>query len=490
MAPAGLTDSVSHLPNPAFRTDGQGAAGAASKAVPSRISNLSSRSIGSLFKGREDFLEQLHCGFRKSCDGKPDTIASPQAIHGLGGIGKTRAAIEYAHRHKEEYNALLLVRADSANSLRTNLANLTSPLVLNLAERTSQEEEVRLGAVLRWLDTHPGWLLIIDNVDVKETAVTVEGLLEKLGSGHVLITSRLSGWSSQVRRLNLQVLDERDAVEFLIERSGRPHTDDEERSAKTLASKLDELPLALEQAGAYIDEGGITFAQYLKLYDAKRAEVLQWHDEQLMQYRAPVAVTWLTSFEQLSAPARSLLDSLAFMAPDPIPRSMIENGDDGSSRNKALVELRGYSLVRFLDEPPYTFSIHRLVQEIVRNLLGGTALEARKKAVGLLLSEVPKNSQDASTWNIWRRLAPHCAAVLSFAEPQDDFLSVIQLMNDYAVFLMLANAEHEVAEPFLRQALEARKQALGTEHPETLQSLDSLAMLLRTKGGPPAAETL
>src|SRR5262249_24399190 len=90
--------------------------------------------------------------------------AGAATVHGLGGIGKTRAAIEYAYRHADEFTALLFVRADSPSSLQQNLAALCGPLVLDLAEKEARETEVEVAAVLQWLQQHPGWFLILDNV--------------------------------------------------------------------------------------------------------------------------------------------------------------------------------------------------------------------------------------------------------------------------------------------------------------------------------------
>src|SRR5205823_1461062 len=115
-------------------------------------------SIGSLFKGREAFLDDLTPG------GLVTAIVSRQAVFGLGGVGKSRAAIEYAWRHVDDYNALLFVSALTPAEFRANLANLTGVL-RTTSDGTSIEQQ--LEEVLRWLDVHPGWLLIIDGVDTE-----------------------------------------------------------------------------------------------------------------------------------------------------------------------------------------------------------------------------------------------------------------------------------------------------------------------------------
>ena len=225
--------------------------------------NLPMDSIGTLFKGRDAFLDQL----RTTLISRPTHIAavvSRQAIHGLGGVGKTRTAIEYAWRFAADYTALLYVTADSPQSLQSNLARLCGAMVLNLPEQDAREEEAQMAAALRWLESHPGWFLILDNVDTPESALAVEQKLTRLKMGHVVITSRLSQWGAGIEPLALDVLDEQSASEFLLEKTKgkRRITLTEEIDARSLATDLDGLALALEQAGAFIVKHRITFADY------------------------------------------------------------------------------------------------------------------------------------------------------------------------------------------------------------------------------------
>src|SRR5262249_15617241 len=181
-----------------------------------------------------------------------------------------RAAVEYAWQHADDYTALLFISAPSAAELRTNLANLVGVLGMTTAGASVDQQ---LAAVLGWLDTHPGWLLILDNVDTKEAVREIERLLVKLQAGHVLITSRIAHWSAGVQRLDLDVLAPDAAVAFLLERTPlrRPAADDATQAA-VVARELDGLALALEQAGAYIDTLGDSFAEDLPHWKAKAAE--------------------------------------------------------------------------------------------------------------------------------------------------------------------------------------------------------------------------
>ena len=275
--------------------------------------NLPIQSIGTLFKGREAFLDDLRHRLGVP-GGRATAIVNRLAVHGLGGVGKTRAAVEYAWRHADDYTALLFVSAPSARR---------APGQPGQPGRRAGDDRRRgprsisnWREVLHWLDAHPGWLLIVDNVDTEEAAREVERLLARLRAGHVLITSRIGNWSAGVEPLELDVLAPADAVAFLLERTPhrRQKPDDAARAA-AIARELDGLALALEQAGAYIDKLRLSFAEYLRRWEAKRPEVLRWHDPRLMQYPASVAVTWETTFAQLDEPERRLLEVLAWLAP-------------------------------------------------------------------------------------------------------------------------------------------------------------------------------
>src|SRR3954449_11039033 len=145
-------------------------------------------SLGSLFKGREDFLTQLHESLIRTSGGRTAIIS--KALYGLGGIGKTRAAVEYAWAHEGDYTALLFVIAEAPEALDRNIAALTGPLML--PEFHTAEQEVRMQAVLDWLNTNAGWLLILDNVDTPEALGAAGALMGRITGGHVVMTSRLS----------------------------------------------------------------------------------------------------------------------------------------------------------------------------------------------------------------------------------------------------------------------------------------------------------
>jgi hypothetical protein len=273
--------------------------------------NLPYPSLGSLFKGRDDLLAAPLAGFA----GTPEhaqVIVARHAIHGLGGIGKTRATVEYAWRHAADYSALLFVTVQSPQDLHTQLAALCE--VLHLASGVTEEAE-RVRAALGWLanPARAGWLLIVDNVDTREAAQAVEDTLAPLGGGHLLITGRLSDWPGDITQHRVDVLEPAAAGDFLLERTAgrrRPGDDDTEQ-ALSLARELGGLALALEQAAAFIRSRALSFAEYRRRWQAADDKVLRWHDRRTMHYERPLAATWQTSIEELSPGARALLDLLA-----------------------------------------------------------------------------------------------------------------------------------------------------------------------------------
>ena len=357
---------------------------ARSSAAPRRVVNLPSVSLGPLFKGRDTVLAEL---FQRlgSCGKSVVKLTGRQAIHGLGGVGKTRLAIEYAWRHASDYkDALLFVSARSAVDLRANLSELCNPLVLNLREWNQPEEIGRLAAVFRWLSENPGWLLIIDNADTPEAAAEVGKILPQLRNGAVIITSRIGVWGVAVQSLELDVLAEEDAAGFLLERteSRRKKMLIDKEAAAAIARDVGGLALALEQAGAYIAKLCLSLWEYRRRWESRKGEVLAWYDERVMLYPESVATTWQTTIKELSEPERKLFNILAWFAPEPIPLSLLErNIVDGAEARDALAGLASWSLARWMADGE-GFAVHRLVQEITRQRLShdqkrGQSLNAR-----------------------------------------------------------------------------------------------------------------
>ena len=439
-------------------------------------------SLGVLFKGRDALLAELRASFQAEAGRAESPVV--RVLHGLGGVGKTRAAVEYGWRYAADHSAVFFVDAESAEALSRNLAALAGPLTLDLPEQEENDEEVRQAAVLHWLNGHPGWLLILDSLDSREAAMAAQPVIANLRGGHVLLTGRISEWSGNLAAQVLPVLDlDLDAAtQFLLQRTAarRRKTADDEASARMLADRLGGLALAVEQAGAYINHQRLTFPAYLQAWNEQRERVLSWYDDLAMHYPKSVAVTWQTSFDQLTDGGRRLLQRLAWLAPEPIPESLLDVALDTDATldlREALADLESYSLVtRSADEP--TFTVHPLVQEVTRiwSDAGGAGQNPLVEALRWIDSAFVGDPQDVQAWPVLDPLVAHALAVSQHAASAGIDHPTSRLFNQIAV-LLLAKARSSHAEHLLRRAIRIDERSLGPDHPDVAPKLSNLAQV-------------
>ena len=440
--------------------------------------NLPFASLGDLFKGRAGAMATLR---QQLMTGGKAAIGQPAAVHGLGGVGKTRLAVEYAHAHRADYTARLFVIGDTAAAVQANLAALSGPLVLNLPGTAGLPQEAQIAAVLGWLRAHPGWLMILDNIDTDAAMAEAKKLLPQLDAGHVLITSRRATFSAAIRPLELDVLALEDARDFLLARTDgrRKRGADDAAAAEALATELGGLALALEQAAALIVQRRFSLAEYLTAWRANSVALAQEaHTDS--DYRHPLAVTFHLSMQELPAEAQELMRVLSFFAPEPIPEAIFDAVEDEQREEQRawLDACAGLSLVQRQPESR-TFSVHRLVQQMLRNGLGE---ERRKGALSAALAwmnaaYVGENS-DVRTWPRLLPLVPHVTALVAAADAAGIAEPTTRLMNDLAQ-LYDARAQYAQAEPLMRRALAINETSLGPDHPIVAICLNNLALLLR-----------
>jgi tetratricopeptide (TPR) repeat protein len=446
-------------------------------------------SIGDLFKGRDDFMRRLHESLTRVRGGR--TAIASQALYGLGGIGKTRTAVEYAWAHADEYRALLFVVAETPEALQRNLAALTSVLVPQL---DTKDDGARLAAVVDWLKANPGWFLILDNVDTRPALIEVERLLSGLTGGHMVLTSRLSSFSGNFQPLEFDVLALDDAAAFLLARTeGRRRlAPDDAAKVRELAGDLGGVAIMLEQAAANIAKRRLTFAQYLEQWRSKRGQSLEWFDETVTAYLRAVAVTWETSVEQLTEGGRKLLERLAWLAPEKVPESLLDvpiPGAQGENLYDTYNDLAAYSLVRRDLKGPY-FTVHRLVQDVTRHGLAGEARQrSLVEALGWTNGAFSSDPVDVRNWPMLDPLVPHARIVTAHADAAGIPEPTARLMNQLGLLLM-TKALYAEAEPLIRRALSIDEKSFGPEHPNVATVLNNLAGLLRATNRLVEAEPL
>jgi tetratricopeptide (TPR) repeat protein len=496
--PKPILGKVKELPPKARRGAKNSATTGKQPSSPSRLWNVP-HTRNEAFTGREQILSNLRADLLKK--GK-------QALFGLGGVGKTQIAVEYAYRHQDEYKAVFWSFAGTEQSLRGGYAAIAG--LLDLPEKDSQEQAKVTDAVKNWLEHNAGWLLVLDNAD---DPAMVKAFLPQQGKGHILLTSRAYVFHKTgiLSPREINVLSPDEAREFLMWRTGK-ETTEQSTEVDALANEMGYLPLALEQAAAYMSETGASFSNYLVGYRKQRLKLLEkqgpviGNDEKEQQKRT-VATTWAVNFadvEKSSPASAELLRLSAFLAPDATPLELLEKSaeelpkalaakmaeaaDNPLGIDELLSPLLRYSLVRREDEKR-TYSIHPLVQEVVRD---GLSKEHQRvwaeRAVRVVNLAFP--DPEFENWPACDRFLPHALVCAGFINCLTlEFAEAARLLNQASCYLN-DRAEYAQAEPLCSRALEIYEKALGKEHPTTARGMNNLAFLYHNQGRKEEAELL
>lgn len=484
------------------------------------------------FTGRENILAQLDNALNS---GEPAALV--QAITGLGGIGKTQIALEYAYRHLADYDVVWWLRAEQADTLAADYAALA--MALDLPGKDQPDQDAIIAVVRNWLQRNTGWLLIFDNAVAPQD---LRGYLPQGTAKRVLITSRESDWSSLARSVDVPVWPRDESVKFLLDRTSQSDV----QAADQLAEVLGDLPLAMEQAGAYMKSVSLSLEAYRKLFITRRQDLWQEERPPESYHEDTVATTWSLAMEEVAKAApigADILNFCAFLAPDKIPRTLIPEIagylseelagllSDELILNGGIKALKHFSLI---ESDENSISVHRLVQLVVRDRLSSEAqLMWARAALKLISTAFPSEGFD--NVNCW----PKCSALLVHAETilrhteedQSVWKAASLLLNNVGEYLTGRGQYRDSLQPLQRalalrkavlgdthldvaysmnnvgvafdnlgrfgdakllyiNALEIRETQLGAEHPDVATSLNNLALLLHAKGEHSEAEPL
>jgi tetratricopeptide (TPR) repeat protein len=452
------------------------------------------------FTGREVDLEQMHIALQAS-----GTAALSQAISGLGGIGKTSLALEYAYRFRAHYQAILWVGADSREHLLAKLAELAG--VLGLPEQHDTDQGRAVAAVQHWLQCYPNWLLIVDNLD--DLGMGEEALPS--GPGHLLVTTRAHATGFVTNRLDLAPLTLEEGALLLLRRAKLlpPNAPLSQVSpvthgwAEIIATHLDGLPLALDQAGAYVEETSCGLDGYLRRLATHQKALLQRRGQMVAGHPASVSATLLLSMARVRvvAPeAAELLECCAFLHPDAIPEELLTQGAselgprlasvgaDSVALDAMLESLGHFSLLR---RNPQTqmLRMHRLVQAVLKDHLTPEQQQIwAERVVRALHCTLPEVG--LTPWIDFSRYFPQ-------ALRGNELIAVWNLQTREAGQLLAKTGaylrqqgQYPEAERLLKRALFLQQRLLGRRHPETARTLYHLAELFRDRGQYRRAQTL
>jgi tetratricopeptide (TPR) repeat protein len=449
------------------------------------------------FTGREIVLDELHQALQNGNE--------PQALFGLGGVGKTQTAVEYAYRNGHEYDAVFWVKAETESALVSGFVEIAR--LLNLPLKDAKDENETVQDVRRWLDQNEKWLLLCDNAD--DPAI-LKDFLPRDRMGHILLTSRAQNFDdlgiAHTVPINEMLPDE--ALAFLLKRTGREDASEEERHcAEELVTELGYLALAIEQAGAYIAAKQAGISAYLNSYRNRKLQVLERSKPKTGDYPESVATTWLINFEQVEAASEAAADILrfsAFLNPDDIPLELLilgrtaltpaiqealGDGEDELAIDELLAPLTRYSLIR-KDVNSQSYSIHRLVQEVGKDILDEDKRKQWSEQVVRAVQKAFPTDIEYTTWVLCERLLAQAESAYKIVEKfQFEFEEAGYLLNQTGYYLY-ERARYEQAEPLYMRTLALVEKVLGPEHPNVATILNNLAGLYDSQGRYEQAEPL
>ena len=456
------------------------------------------------FTGREQVLHDLHTYLTTRT---AVTLMQTQAINGLGGVGKTQVALEYAYRFRKHYQHILWAQAETRETFTSSYLAFAEQL--RLREREEQEHQKVVAAVKRWFREHKGWLLILDNI---EDLGLLREFLPVPRQGAVLLTTRQAETTPLAHVLVLDVLSEEEGTLFLLRRAGlvareaslETISTAQQKDARELVHAVGGLPLALDQAGAYLVETRCSLSHYLDLFHTTQQVLLQRRGTLSADHPHSVTTTFTLVFKQVqqkSDGAINLLTCCSFLAPDDIPLELFSSktafqiaglervGAEPLLLDHLIETLRTFSLVQ-RDGEHNTLSMHRLVQTVLKEQLDEEKKSYWAELVVHAVNQLFPEVSVLKTWNVCQRLLPHALVCVTWIDCWHiETMEAARLLHQTGAYLEIT-ANYTLAEQLLQRAYEMRLHLLGAQQVDTLASLNALGELYLSWGKYTQAEPL
>ncbi len=452
------------------------------------------------FTNREKILEELYRALHATT-----TTAVPRALSGMSGVGKTQAIVEYAYRYQHQYQYCFWLSSDTHETLLTDVVTLADQL--NLPEKRAQDYQTILRGVKRWLQNHHGWLLIFDNAD---NLAILRDFLPQQAKGHIVLTTRAYALGGLAQRVEVEHMGPEEGALFLLRRAGLLTSEgalsdaspSDVTAAKAFCELVGGLPLALDQAGAYIEEVSCSVQEYLALFRVRQAALLKRRGGTASDHPESLATTLALSLhkvQQANLAAADLLRLLSFLQPDEFPEELLTRGAtelgpvlqpvvaDPLRYHEALKELFRFSLVH-REPTTKTLTLHRLTQAIVKETLSEPEQREWAGRAVLMLCRAFPNPRYYANWDLCQRCLPQMEVAVALIR-QWHFVDAesVQLLNRVGYYLK-RRGRYDEAERLYQHALELGTQVVGEEHPVYAEALFRLGDLFHMRGNYAAAE--
>jgi tetratricopeptide (TPR) repeat protein len=452
------------------------------------------------FTGRDVLLEQLTQELAletpsNATSTRRAALTQPQAVKGLGGIGKTQIAVEYAYRAREQdrYTHTFWINAASEEAILTSFQTLAK----RLPDFPEKDQRTLIAAVLRWIEQCPQpWLLIVDNADDLALA---QPYLPQQGQGSILLTTRATAVGWLANSIEVDQMGMVEGTQFLLHRARHLRATEEEfNEASNVVIILDGFPLALDQAGAYIEETGCSFAEYYRLYEQHRATLLARRGKHALNYPHSVTTTWSLSLHQIAQThpaAIELLRLCTYLSPDHIPEELLTQGAaywppilqevvvDPLRFNEHLQALLAFSLIKRLAQERF-LSLHRLVQVVQLDQMDTQEqrqwAERVVRAVNVLFPGDPKG--EVETWSQCLRYLEQAQACDTLIQEYCLSLPAAAALLERVGIYLREQASSSLAEPLFQRALAITEQQFGFQHLQVASPLTNLGELYLQQG--------
>ncbi|MFF7330638.1 FxSxx-COOH system tetratricopeptide repeat protein [Streptomyces sp. NPDC008150] len=451
-------------PTPALSSNGAPARSRPIRALPSR---------NQAFTGRAALLERVDAGVRRAGEAGAEDRGVVSLI-GTGGMGKTQLALEYAHRHADEYGLVWWVGADQLDAVMASLTALASQLGLTAVQPT-----LLIRALWVELAARRDWLLVYDNLD---DLGAMNDLLPPDG-GKLLITGRDPRVGRIGRRIDVTEFERDESITLLSRRCPSLSPGD----ADLVAAAVGDLPLSVEQVGCFLDETGLATADYLTLLRSQPTE--SGLDDRTVAAHPGLVSVVVASRDRLlttgGPAATGLLDRLAFLAPEPIPlgsdpavgppRFGVRLGDTATAA-LAVRKIVALGLARHADN---ALQMHRLVHSLLRARLPLAEHAVTHHAAEELLATITPGDPDTpESWPEYGLVVPHVRELLSAAATlpgiqldAEAFRTLVLKVQRY----LYVSGQSRSAVGICRMTRESWTARLGPDHPDTLHSGHNLA---------------
>lgn len=432
-----------------------------------------------------------------------EAVVSAVAIHGMGGVGKTQLALKYSHEHRHRYAGVWWLRAETDETLQ-----LDALACCQAVGAPAAAGEAPAAALKRWLGRLPreqAWLLVFDNA---EEPATLRRWLPDGGRHHVLITSRNPAWSGIAQAVPTGVWTPAQGADFLMHRLPATHPSKDDHAALAgLSRALGGLPLALEQAGGYLDETCSTAAAYAELLSQNSAPLLLDEGRAATGYERSVLATLSIAFPRLDGTTAQLLRLLAFCAPEPVserlfvgqasalPQPLADAAKHFLRWEKAVAALRAFGLAeRTLSpgpnrEPEPALLLHRLTQEIARHQLVSARSRAADTLLALLARALPPDAAAPDSWPLYASLGPHVLNIDRLGVDVDR-RCLAYALDRVATYLAAGPCLYAEARKVFERTVAISREDLGDEDPNTLTAMSNLSGTLHDQGDLPGARAV